>query len=149
MQTLQRKSCQTRTRPRKKGCAYGAGVSGATIYAYVGGDPVSYRDPMGLLPIVDDYFVGKEIACLEETKQMWAAMLRRVHATPIDKLSPGDWYILQNASRKIAETSVRQGGLIGKASAGDTVTPIGITGKPPSLQLGTIALGMGIGSGCR
>ena len=41
MQTLQRNRCQTRTRPRKKGCAYGARVSGPTIYSYVGGNPVS------------------------------------------------------------------------------------------------------------
>lgn len=48
MQTLQRKRCQTRTRPRKIGCVYGAGVSGATIFAYVGGDPLSLTDPEGL-----------------------------------------------------------------------------------------------------
>ena len=48
MQTLQRKSCQTRTRPRKKGCVYGAGVSGATIYSYAGASPSVFIDPEGL-----------------------------------------------------------------------------------------------------
>ena len=48
MQTLQRRSCQTRARLRKKACAYGVGVSGATIFAYVGGDPVNFSDPDGL-----------------------------------------------------------------------------------------------------
>lgn len=37
-QALQRKRCQTRTRPRKNGCVYGARVSGATITAYVWGN---------------------------------------------------------------------------------------------------------------
>jgi hypothetical protein len=48
MQTLQRRRCQTRTRPRKKACAYGVRVSGATIYSYVSGNPVGDVDPMGL-----------------------------------------------------------------------------------------------------
>lgn len=34
MQTLQQKRCQTRTRPQKKACAYGARVSGPTLYNY-------------------------------------------------------------------------------------------------------------------
>ena len=48
MQTLQRKRCQTRARSRKKGCAYGARVSGATIFTYVGGNPLLFVDPEGL-----------------------------------------------------------------------------------------------------
>ncbi|MBK7000500.1 MAG: RHS repeat-associated core domain-containing protein [Rhodoferax sp.] len=34
MQTLQRNRCQTRTRPRKNGCVYGARVSGATVQVF-------------------------------------------------------------------------------------------------------------------
>jgi hypothetical protein len=48
MQVLRRNRCQTRTRPRKKACFYGAGVSGATIFIYVGGNPLSFIDPDGL-----------------------------------------------------------------------------------------------------
>jgi hypothetical protein len=47
MQTLQRRSCQTRTRPRKKGCVYGVRVSGATIFGYVEGSPIGKTDPTG------------------------------------------------------------------------------------------------------
>ena len=48
MQLTRRKRCQTRTRPRKKACVYGALVSGATIFSYVGGNPLSRVDPTGL-----------------------------------------------------------------------------------------------------
>ncbi len=48
MQVTRRKRCQTRTRPRKKGCVYCAGVSGATIYSYVDGNPLSRVDLRGL-----------------------------------------------------------------------------------------------------
>ena len=34
MQTLQRRRCQTRTRPRKNACVYGARVSGATVQVF-------------------------------------------------------------------------------------------------------------------
>lgn len=50
MQTLRRNRCQTRTRPRKKACVYGVRVSGATIFAYVGGNPLGFIDPDGLRP---------------------------------------------------------------------------------------------------
>ena len=48
MQTLRRNRCQTRTRPREKACVYGVRVSGATIFGYVGGNPLSGIDPSGL-----------------------------------------------------------------------------------------------------
>lgn len=48
MQTLRRNRCQTRTRPREKACVYGVRVSGATIFAYVGGNPLLFVDPEGL-----------------------------------------------------------------------------------------------------
>ena len=54
MQTLQRKRCQTRTRPRKKACVYGVRVSGATIFGYVEGNPLSMTDPEGLVGIYND-----------------------------------------------------------------------------------------------
>ena len=41
--------------PRKKACANGAFVSGATIFAYVGGNPLRYTDPLGLNPVGGAY----------------------------------------------------------------------------------------------
>ena len=48
MQVTRRNRCQTRTRPRKKACVYGVRVSRATIYSYVGGNPMTRTDPSGL-----------------------------------------------------------------------------------------------------
>ncbi len=76
MQVTREKRCQTRTRPRKKACAYGALVSGPTLYnyfrnyqpnqgrytqndpiglngglnryAYADGAPTMFTDPLGL-----------------------------------------------------------------------------------------------------
>jgi hypothetical protein len=39
---------QSRTASRENACWYGETVSGATIYAYVGGNPVGRRDALGL-----------------------------------------------------------------------------------------------------
>ena len=82
MQVAQRKRCQTRIRPRKNACAYGALVSGPTLYnyfrnyqpnqgrytqgdpiglggginrfGYVGGNPLSMTDPEGLVGLYND-----------------------------------------------------------------------------------------------
>ena len=54
MQVTRRKRCQTRTRPRKKACVYGVRVSGATIFGYVEGNPLSMTDPEGLVGIYND-----------------------------------------------------------------------------------------------
>jgi len=41
----------TRTTPRENGLPYDELASGATIYAYVGNDPLSRVDPLGLAPL--------------------------------------------------------------------------------------------------
>ena len=57
MQTLQRKRCQTRARSRKKACVYGVRVLRATIFGYVGGNPLNGIDPDGLNPFAVANFV--------------------------------------------------------------------------------------------
>lgn len=61
MQTLQRRRCQTLARSRKKACVYGARVSGATIFDYVEGNPLSYTDPTGLA--MQCKWVGLALVC--------------------------------------------------------------------------------------
>ena len=61
MQTLQRRRCQTLARSRRKACVYGARVSGATIFDYVEGNPLSYTDPTGLA--MQCKWVGLALVC--------------------------------------------------------------------------------------
>ena len=121
----------------------------ANNYAYVGGDPVGYSDPFGLLPLIDDYFKGKEVACLEVQKQQWANWRNQSVSTPLALLKPSDWYVLQNAPNQVAQIAVQQAAILGEEAANDVYKPSGITGRGPNLHLGVVAMGMGISSGCR
>ena len=75
MQTLQRRSCQTRARSRKKACVYGVRVSRATIFGYVGGNPLSYFDPLGLAP--DDPYPSQHAAAKAAVNDRMPASLQR------------------------------------------------------------------------
>ncbi|MBV8620948.1 MAG: RHS repeat-associated core domain-containing protein, partial [Curvibacter sp.] len=116
------------------------------LYGYVGGSPLNYIDPMGVfkIPLVDDFYTGKEIACLEDQKQQWATWLSQTYSVPVSQWSPSQWYIAQNASKQIAQIAVQQASLIGGAVGAEIVKP---SMKP--IPKTTIAMGAGMLCGCK
>jgi len=115
-------------------------------FNYAEGDPLIFTDPLGLfkIPLIDDFYTGKTIACLELEKEQWGKWLREAHSTPMAELSPSQWYVMQNATSEMSRIIVQQGNLMGATVGAE---PLKLPRKP--IPAKSIAMGLGMTCGCK